>query len=183
MWGQIASAAIGLGKMLFGAKQNSLANKVVVPAVNYTESPYAKDKLNLAKMLYGGRMPGAAQAEEGIFQNNANTTGAVARNATDGSQSLGAMIAAQAQTDDSLNNLRLQEGNYSLNMLNNLNNAEDTMTQELYKKYLDQVRTQQQKIDEKNALRGAAWQNIGGGANELSAVGGNYDLLKALKTK
>lgn len=182
-WGQLLSGGIAFGKMLFGGNQNSMANDVVVPAVSYTESPYAKDKLSLAKILYNGRMPGTAQAEENIGSNNANTVAGVERNSTDGAQALAMITAAQGQTDSAFGKLRDQEAGYKLNMLNNLNGAEDTMTQELYKKYLDEARTQQQKIDEKNGLRNAAWQNIGNGANEASAIGGNIDLIKALKAK
>lgn len=183
MWGQILSGAISLGKMLFGAKQNSMANGVEVPKVAYQESPYAKDKLSLSKVLFNSRMPGAAAAEANITQNNSNTAGGIRRNATDSSQALAMLAASQAQTDNSFNKLQDGEAGYQLNMLNNINAGNDSMTQEWYKKYLDETRTQEQLMAEKNGLRQAAWQNIGNGANEASAIGGNIDLLKLLSGK
>jgi hypothetical protein len=183
MWGQILSGAISLGKMLFGGAQNSMANGVDVPKVEYKESPYAKDKLSLGKVLFNSRMPGSAAAEENISQNNANTAGGIRRNATDSSQTLAMLAASQAQTDNSFSKLRDNEAGYQLNLLNNLNAGNDGMTQEWWKKYQDETRTQEQLMAEKNGLRQAAWQNIGGAANEMSAIGGNIDILKALKAK
>lgn len=183
MLGELISGGLALGKLLFGGAQNSMANDVVVPDVKFTKSPYAEDKLNLAKILYNSRMPGTAAAEGNILQNNANTAGGIRRNATDGAQALAMLTASQGITDDSFGKLRDQESNYKLNMLGNLNGAEDSMTQEAYKAYLDEVRTQEQKIAEKNGLRNAGLTNMGNGANELSAIGGNIDLLKALKAK
>jgi len=177
----IAGGVIGLGKVLFGIGQNSKASSVVVPNVDYKDSPYATSKLNLAKVLYGGRMPGAAAAEQNLLQNNSNTSSAVQRNASSGAQALSMLSAIQGQTDSSLLDLRNQEAGYSLNMLNNLNQANDTMSDQWYKNYLDEVRTQEQKMAEKSGLRNAAWQNIGGGANEIQQVIGNQQLLKALK--
>jgi len=183
MWGQALSGLFSFGKMLFGGAQNSMASGVEVPKVDYKESPYAKDKLSLAKVLFNSRMPGAAAAEANITQNNSNTSGSIRRNATDSSQALAMLAASQAQTDNSLDKLQDGEAGYQLNMLSNLNAGNDSMTQEWYKKYLDETRTQEQLMAEKNGLRQAAWQNIGGAANEMSAIGGNIDILKALKAK
>ena len=168
--GGIISGLGSLVKIGVGAHQNHLANKVVVPNATYTSSPYAANNLGTAEQMFNGRMAGAGTAEQNILNNGANAEGSIQRNSTSGAQSLALAMASQGQTDHSLQQLGQQEGNYKMNMLNNLNMANDGMTMEGTKVFNDNVRKQNLAIGEKNSLRGSAMQNIGTGINEMGAA-------------
>ena len=166
----IISGIGSLAKIGVGIHQNHLANKVVVPNVNYTSSPYAANNLGTAEQMFNGRMAGAGTAEQNILNNGANAEGSIQRNSTSGAQSLALAMASQGQTDHSLQQVGQQEGNYKMNMLNNLNMANNGMTVEGDKVYNDNVRKQNLAIGEKNSLRGSSMQNIGNGINEMGAT-------------
>lgn len=161
------SAATGLYKVAKGIKQDKLANSVVVPDATYEKSPYALAMLDNANRIQNSRMIGAGDAEDNIFQNDANAAGGVSRNATSGSNALAALAGVQGNTNNAFNGLRAQEGNDFWMKQNALNNADMAMTAEGDKAYQDAVRKRQEAIAEKNALRGAATQNTGGGVNTL----------------
>jgi hypothetical protein len=163
------SAASGLYGIFKGIHQNNLANKVVVPDATYNTSQYAQNNLGLAQSMFNSRNPGSAYAAQNIQGNNANTDAGIDRNATNGSQALALKMAAAGQTDQSFGNLGAQEGQWKLNMLSNLNNANNGMTMENDKVYQDRVRKQNLAMGEKNSLRGASTQNIGNGINAIGA--------------
>jgi hypothetical protein len=179
--GLIGSAIGGLYKIGQGIHQNNLANKVVVPQANYDTSPYAMKMLDEANRLKNSQMPGAADATRGIYGAQSNASGAIDRNATSGAQALAMLSASQGTSDNAFNQLRGQEGQYNLEMLNNYNNANQGMINEGDKVYQDRVRKQQQAIAEKNALRGAGTQNLGGGMNDLINTGYMYDQMNRNK--
>ena len=162
------SAISGLIKMGKSAHQNNLANNVVVPDANYQTSPYAQAMLAQANQYKNSRMTGAADAEQNIDTNQANTIGSIQRNATSGAQALSLSMAAQGNSNNAFNQLRQQEGADQQNKLNNWNNANQQMIGEDDKVYQDRVRKQNLAMNEKNALRGAANANFGGGLNDLS---------------
>jgi hypothetical protein len=162
------SAATGIYKIGKGIHQNNLANKVVVPEANYETSPYAVQMLDEANRLKDSRMTGAADAERGIYGSQANATGAINRNATSGAQALAMLAATQGNSNNAFNSLRMQEGQDQQMKLNNFNNASGVMINEGDKVYQDALRKRQEAINEKNALRGAGTQNIGGGMNDLT---------------
>lgn len=155
----VIAGVSAIAKMAHGIHQNNLAKKVVVPDANYADT----GNKQLATQMFNAEMPGAEEARRNIQSNNANTMQAVGRNATDSSQALGVDAGAQAQTDQSFQNLALQEGQYKFNMLNNLQGVND-------KDYQDKVRMQNLKLQEKGSLRGAATANIGAGMNEITAA-------------
>ena len=160
-----ASAAIKAGKSIH---QNNLANRVVVPDATYQTSPYATAMLAQANQYKNARMTGAADAEQNIDTNQANTIGSIQRNATSGAQALSLSIAAQGNSNTAFNQLRQQEGADQQNKMNNWNNANQQMIGEDDKAYQDRIRKQNSAMNEKNALRGAANANFGGAMNDLS---------------
>ena len=159
------SAGSAIYKIGKGIHQNNLANKVVSPEANFIKN----DNASLAKMLFNARQPGMASAERNIQGNNANTQAGIQRNSTDGSQSLAMLAAAQGQTDQSFQNLGQGEGQYKLNMLNNLQAQQNHDTDMTYQ---DAVRKQQNAMGEKGSLRQAGATGIGTGLNELGATAG-----------
>lgn len=167
-------AAIGVGAVsLVGGlikngqanKQKKLAAQVKVPDANYQNSIYAKAMLAQAQQLNNARMPGAAIAEQNIMGNNANTMASVERNATSGAQALSMATAAQGNTDNALNSLGQQEGQWKLNAINNMNTIG---MQGANSTYEGQLRNQQIAIQQKNALGLAATQNQGNAWNEVA---------------
>ncbi len=165
--GLLAGGIASIFKIGHGARQNHLANKVVVPDASYETSPYAKKMLAEAAMLKNSRMPGAMNAERNIATNGANAFGSVERNASSGAQALALLSGITGNTNNAYNQLGQQEAGYGLQTQGMYNNALGTMINEGDKKYMDDVRKQQLAIGEKNALRGAATQNIGGGMNDI----------------
>ncbi len=166
--GLVASGLGGIFKMIKGAKQNKLADKVVIPDVNYSVSPFAQRQLAEAERLKNAQMPGMQQAQQGILGSQANVLGGASRNASSGAQLLSMLAASQGQADNATNQLAGQQGQFSMNMLNNYNQGLQGMTQEQDKLYQDEVRKQMLKIQEKNALRNAGTQNMGGGMNDIT---------------
>ncbi len=162
-----ASAIGGLFKLFGGGKQRREANKIVIPEANYEISPYAQKRLGEAERIRNSRMPGFDAAEQGILGSQANTIAGANRNASSGGQALALLAASQGQADKSINALSGEQNAYSMNMLNNENNANDAMTNEMDKVYQDKVRKQMLAIQQKQALMGAAGQNLGGGMNDL----------------
>lgn len=173
--------AAGAGAIIKGIKaghQNHLANGVVVPEANYTVSPYAENTLALAKQMFNGKMPGAENATAQIKGNEANTFDQIDRNSTSGSQSLAMIAASQGITDNSLNELAGKEEAYKAGAFNNLNAANYGMTNELDKVYQDKVRKQDQALQEKTALRGAANANFGNALTDLTTGAFMFDQMK-----
>lgn len=160
-------AATGVFKIAKGAKQDKLANSVVVPEANYETSPYAIKMLEEANRIKDGRMAGAADAERAIYGSGANAMGAVGRNSTSGAQSLAMLAAINGNTGQAFNALRAQEGNDFWMKQNAVTNAGQIMIREGDKNFQDEVRKRQEAIQEKSALRGAATQNMGGGVNDI----------------
>ena len=156
--------------MAVGASQNHKANKVVIPQANYETSGFAQNNLDMAQQMFNSRMPGASNAENNIFTNNSNALGSIERNSTSGAQNLSMISGAQGNTNNALNQLGQQENMYKLNMLSNLNAANQGMVAEGDKVFGNQVRKQELAMNEKNGLRGAAMKNIGTGLNEMSAT-------------
>jgi hypothetical protein len=179
--GPIIAGAGAAGKFAQGMKQDHLASSVFVPEAIQTISPFAQQSRDLASQMFNGQMAGASTAAKNIFGNQANTNAGIDRNAQSGAQALALLSASQGQTNNAFVQLGQQEGNYKLNALNNLNNANAAMTGEKDKMYEADLRKRMEAINEKNALRGSAMQNKFGAIKDLSSVGyaigsmkGNY---------
>lgn len=162
-------------KLFSGLSQRSAANKIKVPEVKYNPSPYARDTLNIAKNLYGGRMPGAANAEANILSNNAATGAAIGRNANDSSQALALLTAARGNTDQALAGLANQDSMFKLNAANLVASANQGMTGELDKVYNDSVRARNEAIKAKSDLNQSYLTNVGNAFKEATLLGDSYD--------
>ena len=168
-------AAVGAGyKIARGIQQNNLAKRVVVPNATLNPNP----SIPLAQQMFNGRMPGAANAEQNIQTNQANSTASVDRNATNSGQALALISAIQGQSNNAYQGLNQQEGNYKLNAFNNLANLTST---EQERQYMDQVRKRQEGINEKSYLRGSGAQNVSGGINDLGSAAYMYNQMKSGK--
>lgn len=162
------SAGTGVIKLIQGLHQNHLANKINVPEASYETSPYAKNILAEATRLKNSQMPGMSAARDNIYGNEANAIGSVERNATSGAQALATIAGISGNTNQAFQGLANQQNQYAQNQEQNYVNANQGMINEGDKVYQDRVRQQQQAIAEKNALRGAGTQNMGGGLNDLT---------------
>jgi hypothetical protein len=173
-----ATAAAAIQKGIQASKQNK-ASKAIKPVDPTKEvSPYAKAQYGLAQQYMNGRMAGAQNLEQGIMASQANMMNGVGRNATDSSQALAMLGAAQGQTNQSLSELQNQELQNKYNMLNNFNMASSAMTSELDKVHGDKLRRYEYDMARKNALKNAAMQNTQGailGIRDTAAIfaGGN----------
>jgi hypothetical protein len=164
------SAATQIGKFLSGKKQDKLANKINPQWNQYQTSQYAKNRLGLAGNLYNARMAGAGSLEKNIMSTQGNSIDFIKRNSTDASQGLALAAGAAGQTNQSLSNLQTQESQNKYAMLGNLNDAYAQMINEGDKVNADQKMKYQMDVQEKNALRGAAKENMYGAGNDLASM-------------
>lgn len=161
-------AAGGIFKIGQGIHQNNLAKRVKVPDATYETSPYAQRMLEEASRLNNSVQPGYQNSVRNIYGNQSNALGSVERNATSGAQALALDASIQGNTNNAFNGLNQEQNQWTQGMLNNWNNANQGMISEGDKVFQDRVRKQQMAIAEKNALRGAGTQNLGGGINDLA---------------
>ncbi len=180
----LAIAGLGLGVIggiggLFGnRKSNRALEQLIGQNPQYQANPLARQQMGLAQTLLNARMPGAAAAEQNIYQNQANSLGNISRNATDSSQALALASAGQGQTNQAFGNLATQEQQDYQRRYGNLNNAQQGVINEDDKVYQDSVRRFQdlaQIRGAQNANRQNTWgsiSNLGFGAMNLGLAGG-----------
>ena len=140
----------------------------------YKESPYAKQELGLAQSLYNARMPGATEMERNILQNQANTTAAINRNATDSSQALALAAGAQGQTNQAFNQLGMEEAQDQQRRYQNLVAGQRGMTAEHQALFDDTVRRWQDKLGielKRNEIRQQQWSNVSNLGSSISGAG------------
>lgn len=173
----------GIGNMFGNAKANRKLEELARSNPKYSANPLAAQQLGLAQTLLNARSPGAAAAEQNIYQNQANMMGQVNRNATDASQALALAAAGQGQANQAFSNLATQEAQDYQRRYGNLINAQGTSIAEGDKVYQDQVRRFQdlaQIRGAQNANRQNTWQslsNLGFGAMNLGMSGGFSNLF------
>lgn len=154
----------------FGAhKANKRLDQLLSQDPTYAANPLSAQYLGLSQNLFNGREAGAAQQERNIFTNNANFNATVGRNASSGSQALALAAAGQGQTDQSLQNLGLQEQKNKYSMLNNLNSAYQQNINEGDKVFNDKIR----KYGDLASVRGAQQKN------RTNAVNGIFNGLNS----
>jgi hypothetical protein len=163
MIGGLISAA---NSFLTGMKQKKMAKKINPQDVTYEESPYAKEQLAGARANLNARMPGAAQAERNVYQNQANTLASMGRNATDSSQLLALAGGVQGQTNDAFGNLGVAEAQNRMVQQQQLNNALGVMTNEGDKVFNDKLRKYQEAYNAKQGLMNAGMTNMANGVNQ-----------------
>lgn len=154
---------IGLGLGVAGAIGDLFGNKkanrkleaLIGQDPSYKVNPIAGERLDFARQLLKARTPGMATAERNIYANQGTQMSRIARNATDSSQLLALGATSQAQTNQSLENLGMQESQDYYNRLGILNQAQEGMINEGDKVYQDQVR----RFEDLAKIRGAQNQN------------------------
>lgn len=162
-------AVTDIGKIIFGLHQNHLANKINPVFSQYKSSPYAASQLGIAQQLFNAPMAGMQQETQNIQTNQANTNAAVQKNATDSGQALSIATQTQGQSNDAYADLALKQEQDKLAKANILNQGYDAMTNEGDKVYQSMLQKFQIDKQEQAGLRGSAWNNIFGGASDLSA--------------
>lgn len=167
-----------LSKIAGGLFQNAKANEINPQYKPYTVSPYAKQQLGLAQTMFGGRMFGAPELEQNILASQSNYLNSVGRNASDSGQALAMGQLAQGQTNQNFQDLQIQELQNKYNMLNNLNQGYQGMIDEGDKVYQDMMTKYQIDVQDRAALRGAAWNNIFGGFSDIASGAMQYDQQK-----
>lgn len=172
----VSSLIGGIFKGIQGHKQQKMADAIHPVNAVYHVSPYAQNQLATVKNMMNGRMAGAANEEQNIQGNFANSMGGVDRNATSGAQSLAMLAGLNGNANQAYNQLGQQEAMNKQNMLSQLFYANQGMTDENNKVYQDQLRNYNNDLNAKNALQNAAWNNKGGAVDSFSNAlvqGGN----------
>lgn len=164
----ILGGASALAKIGGGIFQSAKANEIDPQYTPYQSSPYAKQQLNLAQQLYGGRLFGAPDLERNILASQSNYLNSVGRNASDSGQALLMGQLAQGQTNQNFQNLQIQEQQNKYNLLNNLNQGYQGMVAEGDKVYQDMMNKYRMDMEQKNALRDASFSNIFGGVSDIA---------------
>lgn len=191
MIGTITGGAMGTVGGIFssiaGMKWDKEMDKLKEKDPRYTSSPYAADNLGMAQTLLNSRMAGAANREKNILTSGANVRSGISRNATDASQALALMAGTQGQSDQSFNDLQMQEGQDAMMKQNNLFNANKDMTGEHDKLFDDEVRRWQDQVNMITAqykarqAGGQSFTNMGGAAQAGMSGGGGMMSDKRLK--
>ncbi len=165
----------GVANIFRQKKANKALDQLLGQDVRYQQNPFAKQQLNTAQQLFGGRMFGAPQLERNIFSNQGMQLSNIGRNATDSSQALALGAAAQGNTNQALSDLQIKEAQNKYSLLGNLNQAYGTMINEGGKDYQDKVR----RFGNLASIRGQQQQNK---TNALNGVfnGLNSDINQAL---
>jgi hypothetical protein len=88
-----------------------------------TNLDLSKKQYGLAQNAYNGRMAGAANLEQNIYGNQANTIGAMSRGATSASQLLALAGGVQGNTNDAFNKLAVEEAQNKQIQMGDLNKA------------------------------------------------------------
>ena len=167
MIGGISGMAMNTVGTIFGAVAGMKADKKLSKLLNenpsYTQSPYAKERYDLAKTLLNSRMAGSATMERGIQSAAGNAYGNIQRNTTDSSQALAMMAGIQGQAGDQSTNLGRLEGQDYQQKLANLSGAQEGMTVEHKDMFDDTLRRWQDRVNvtmAQNALRQQGAKNI-----------------------
>lgn len=159
------------GGLFGGGKQKRLARKIKLMDPTYKVSEYAKDQLSTAQNAYNGRMAGATNAEQNILTNQSNQFANIDRNASDSSQALALAAGIGGQTNESLNQLGVAEGENKQGMLSNLNAAMQNMTQEERLVYEDKLRKYQEALAAKEGLNRSGMVNQQNAFNQVGNIG------------
>lgn len=179
MIGGITQTAMGTVGGIFSAIAGIKADKKLSSLIEkdpaYTVSPYAQDTLGLAKTLLNARMKGAVERERNIYGTQAGKIDNINKNATDSSQALALAAGVGGQTDAAFGNLQEMENQDYGNKVNNLNNANQVMTQEHQNLFDDSVRRWQDQVNTvmtQYKMRQKGGSDVANWGAGLSSMGG-----------
>jgi hypothetical protein len=158
--------AIGtIGKMIGRGKANKQMRQLMRTNPQYKANPLVAERLGYAKTLLNARAPGAANAENNIFANQATAVSNMGKGATDASQFLALAGNSQGQTNEALNQLGQQETADFQRRYGNLVGAQDAQVNEDDKVYNDQVRRFQDNAQLQGQIQENKQNNWGDIAN------------------
>lgn len=162
------SAAGAIGSMI----QRGKANKQLKQAL--ADMPKAPKMAGLAQTLLNARMPGAARAEQNIFQTQANQMAQAQRAATSGNQLMLAGAAAAGQTGQALGQLQQQEEAGYGQRLQNLQQAQQADYGNAMQEMQNRMQIQGAMQENKQAMFGEL-MNLGQAG--MSMAGKNPDMF------
>lgn len=163
--GAAVGVAGGVGKMIGRGKANKQMRALMAENPVYKENPLARQRMGLAQTLLNARMPGAAQAEQNIFSNQANQISNIGRGASSAAQFLALGAQAQGQTNQAIGDLGIAEAQDYQRRFGNLAGAQEGVIREGDKVFQDQTRRFQDKVQFQgaiNANRQANWGDVSG---------------------
>ncbi|WP_407522681.1 hypothetical protein PDL71_15480 [Lacibacter sp. MH-610] len=153
------SISKGIQQGNLAKRQKEEADRIKLNDPTYKESEYAKEALTTARQRMGGRMPGATALQGGLLSNQANAFTNLSRAASNPQQLIAGAGGLQQNTNNALNQLAIQEAQYTDSLFGNLNSALDVMRQEGDKVYGDQLRKFNRDFEMKQNLLNSAEQN------------------------
>lgn len=167
-------AAAGIGQGLFslfqGGKMLKEAKKINPFYTPYQTSQAAREQLGMAQTRMNARAPMQAARQRGILGSQANMMANVRSGAMDSSQMLQMAAAGQGQTDLATEKLAEQDIAFDQQAMANLMAAQNLMVGEDRMKFQDMMNKYQMDLQQKNALRSAAQQNIASGLGQIGGA-------------
>lgn len=133
----------GVGKMFGRAAANRRMNTLLSQMPQYVQNPIVAQQLAMTQALLNARMPGASQAEQNIYQTQANQIAASERASTDPNQMLLAGQAATGMANQAFGQLSQTEAADYQRRYGNLVTAQQNQIAEEQKAYEDQLRRYQ----------------------------------------
>jgi len=182
-----------INQLITARQQRREADRIKPVDATYTESPYAKEMLQIARMRTNAAMPGAGTMARGIQQNVANTMYNTNRGASSGNQVLAMAGAAQAQADEAGTALVGQELAFDQANQAQMQNALQVGIGEGDKVFADKLRKFERDFQARQALIQSSMQNRQGafnafdnGAARIAAAlltGGTSEAMGGFKKK
>ena len=166
--GQAGVGALQAGVGLFGMRKRRRAADSAFNAIEtYSESPYAKENLQAAKLGVLAPMPGETEAKTNIGQSTAQAVGAV-KSKKGGLQAIAALNENQQKA---LQGLGVQKAQFKLGAQSKLAQANRAMTQEYGKAFESKQQKQAMKYQQALSELLAQKQMISQG---LSGIGAGF---------
>lgn len=170
----LGSLGIGLigsiGKMFGRGAANRRLADLASRMPKYQANPLAAQRLGMAQALLNARMPGAAAAEQNIYQTQASQMAGAERASTDPNQLLLAGASAAGQAGEQFQRLGQMEAQDYQRRYGNLASAQEAQIAEQQREYEDQVRRYQNQA-QIEAAQQENRQNLMGDISNLGFAG------------
>jgi len=169
--GSLGVGLIGsIGKMFGRGASNRRLADLASRMPKYQANPLAAQRLGMAQALLNARMPGAAAAEQNIYQTQASQIAGAERASTDPNQLLLAGAAAAGQAGQQFQRLGQMEAQDYQRRYQNLSQAQQEQIAEQQREYEDQVRRYQMQ-SQIEAAQQENRQNLMGDISNLGFAG------------
>jgi hypothetical protein len=164
-------AISGLNQLFTGYKQRKEANRIQAIRPEYQIAGALQENVAAARQGANAQMPGMGTAVNKLQASTANAARA-AQMAGGSNNALAAIVAAQGNEANALNNLHDQQSNYRMQMQGNLQSQLGQLAQEQKAKWdYDSRQKYEEQAQAKAALTSASLQNMHGGISNLSNLG------------